>query len=296
MISLDFKFIFPFVVLALLAYLTFVILFCRNRKVNLPPLTKHGLFEIVSSHESGRIIDLVRRSSQELGSVFRVRMPQLRPFIMVTDGALARLILDGDKTRGIPGADKDSIYHRLNAATFDVSNFFTKKTVGEGWERARKAISPSFSNLNIRKKIPLLQTSLSQLCDKLTKYENVAHQFDLQRLITRFIFDFSTIALFGMCFNALDESETDGNKLLCAIDITMREYLHRQLHNPLRKYFLWDKEVRKAFKARKFIETFLNRMVNDYRASMSAEDLKTESSLLAQLVRRQVYLSSIECM
>ena len=282
----NFEYLLPSIALSLTVALTAVLLFLKKKRTNLPPLTKHGLFEVVSVLESGRVLDMIRTSCQELGPVFRIRIPQTRPMIMVNDIALVRLILDGDSTRGIPGADKDEIYHRFEAGMLGVPNLLTKKTYGEGWEWARKAIAPAFSNLNIRKKVPLLHNSLSKLCDMLTKYENTAHQFDLQSLMSRFIFDFNAVALFGMCFDALGDSETDGNKLLRAIDANTKEFLHKQYYNPLRKYFFWDKEVQNAVNARKYIEIFQNRILDDYRASISAEELKTDPSLLGQLVRR----------
>ena len=276
----------PSVLLAVLIALTMAFLLLKKKKINLPPLTKHGVFEVVSCYESGRVLDLVRTSCQKLGPVFRIRMPRFRPMIMVNDIALVRQILDGDNKGGIPGADKTNMYRRFEAGMLGVPNLFTKKTYGEGWEWARKAIAPAFSNLNIRKKIPLLQNSLSKLYDMLTKYENTAIQFDLQSLMVRFIFDFNAVALFGMCFDALGDSETDGNKLLRAIDANTKEFLHKQYYNPLRKYFFWDKEVQNAVNARKYIEIFQKRILDDYRASISAEELKTDPSLLGQLVRR----------
>ena len=287
--SVNFEFLLPAVTLALSAA-TFIFLFLRRRnkylKYNLPPLSKHSFFEVVSSLESGRSLDLVRTCCQELGPVFQIRLAPSTSSIIIADGALARLILDGDNARGIPCADKTKMYRRFEAGMLGVPNIFTKRTHGEGWELSRKTVAPAFSNLNIRKKIPLLHNSLSKLCDMLTKYENTAYQFDLQLLMIRFIFDFNTVALFGMCFDALGDSETDGNKVLRASDANSREYFHRQFYNPLRKYFFWNKEVQKALQARKYLVIFQQRILDDYRASKNAEELKTDPSLLGQLIRR----------
>ena len=120
----------------------------------------------------------------------------------------------------------------------------------------------------------------------LTEYEISVNIFDLQSLFMRFAFDFSTVALFGMCFDALGDSETEGNKFLHEVDINVKEFYQKQFYNPVRKYFFWDKEVQRGLKAREYVELFLMQMLDNYRASMSAEVLKTDSSLLGHSLRR----------
>ena len=287
MIEIDFLYLsMAFIVLFLVS--SVVVLF-RKSKYNLPPLTKNSVFEIVSNLESGLILDIILMNCRELNRVFRIRAPQWHHFFVVTDSTLVRLILEGDKTRGFPAADKDQSYHRLDPGLLGVPNMFTKRTHGEGWEWARRAIAPAFSTLNISKKLPILEKTLSKLCDMLTEYEGTAHQFDIQSLIFRFAFDFSTIALFGMCFDALGDSETDGNKFLDEVEVNLKEYFHKQFYNPLRKYFFWNKEVQRGLKAREYVEFFQKRILDDYRTSMSAEELKTDPSLLGQLIRRCVW-------
>ena len=66
--------------------------------------------------------------------VFRIKAPQLNHFVIVVDSTLSRLILDEDKTRGFPAADKDIIYHRFEPGLLGVPNMITKRTQGEGWE------------------------------------------------------------------------------------------------------------------------------------------------------------------
>ena len=284
--AIDLEFLLPSLTIALVVIIAIIV--SRRTKCNLPPLVKSSLFQIVSDLESGRILDVYLKSSRELCKVFRIRAPQLQHFIIVTDSTLSRLILNGDKTHGYRGADKDIIYHRFEAGMLGVPNMFTKKSQGEGWEWVRKTIAPVFSNLNINKKLPILEKTLSKLCDMLTEYEGTAHQFDIQSLIFRFTFDFSTVALFGMCFDALGDSETEGNKFLHEVSTNAKEYFHKQFCNPLRKYFFWNKEVQRGLKAREYVELFQKNILDTHRTSMSTEELKTDPSLLGQLIRRCV--------
>ena len=273
--------------LVLLASVIFAVILFRKRFCYvLPPIASNSLFDIVANLESGRILEVFLTSCRELCPVFRIRAPQLRHFVVVTDSNLARLILEGDKTRGFPVADKDEMYHRFEPGMLGVPSVFTKMSEGEDWEWARKSIAPIFSNLNIRKKIPILQNTLYKLCEMPKEYENKAIKFDLQLLMFRFTFDFSRVALFGMRFDALGDSETDGSKLLREVEISSKEYFQKQFYNPLRKYFFWNKEVQRGLKAREYVELFQKRILDDYRASMSGEDLKTDPSLLGQLIRR----------
>jgi len=209
---------------------------------------------------------------------------------VVTDASLARLVFEGDKNRGISGADKDQIYHRLDAGMLGVHNLFTKRTHGEGWEWARKAIAPAFSNLNVNSKIPILQEALSKVFHILDEYDSRAHQFDIHNFMTKFILDFTTISLFGISFDALGGEETLGNKFIHEIEILIKEYYQKQFHNPFRKYMFWNKEVQRGAKAKEFIETFFKKMLDDYRSSKTAEDIKTDTSLFGQMVRRYAYL------
>ena len=278
----------PFQLLALIFVIsaTLLLIFLKKSNVSLPPLAENSLYDILSNLESGRILDIILVKCRALNPVFRIRAPQLHHFIIVTDSTLARQILDGDKTLGFPGADKDYMYHRFDPGMLGVPNMFTKRSQGEGWEWARKAVAPTFSHLNIQKKVPILRKTLSKLCDMLIQYETTTYLFDLHSLMLRFTFDFSTVAMFGMCFDALGDSKTDGNKFLHEVEIVTKEYFQKQFHNPLRKFFFWNKDVQRGLKAREYVELFQKRILDDYRASISADELKTDPSLIAQLLRR----------
>eukprot|EP01041_Mallomonas_annulata_P016441 gene16441-34309_t len=119
----------------------------------------HSAFEILSPRALEYLLGLVK----EYGKVFRMVLP-LEEFVVVTDPALARLILEGDIKKSIKGSDKGLIYRRFNALTCGHQSVFTKLTEGEGWEVARKGLAPSFSMANINKRFDSLQNKVNEFC------------------------------------------------------------------------------------------------------------------------------------
>lgn len=89
----------------------------RKGSLPLPPRCGPGMLATVSKLST--ITDLsslefIRNVSREVtgigrttnGAVFRLNMPQIKPFIVTTDHKLARLVLEGNSREKIPEGEK----------------------------------------------------------------------------------------------------------------------------------------------------------------------------------------------
>ena len=122
----------------------------RTRKY--PPVLNESLFSIVAKLQAGMpIIWTYKKAYEQLGPIFRIRMPELGWHYVVAEPKLAKLILEGDKT--CKGADKNNYYKSFDSISFGYSSVFTKFTHGDGWDWARKGIAPGFSQMNFQKNI-----------------------------------------------------------------------------------------------------------------------------------------------
>ena len=271
------------VVSAILIIVTF--LFRQRLKRNsLPPLSRNIKF---SNFFDGSIIRIIFEESRNIGLVFRFQLPFLpNHFFIVTDACLARKILEGDKSKGYLPGDRSDRLKRLNKLFFGCPSVLTKKTFGEGWDWARKAIAPEFSMANISKSIPKLHTNLGKLEQVMNKFCDDEKPFDIAKLMMQFTLDFILAAVFNLSYNPMQCSDSIGNTLLKEIEYAVREYGLKQFMNPLRKYMFWDKEVVRAKNALKVIEAYVKNLIAEYKSSKTDDEIKTDDSLLGRLLRR----------
>ena len=271
--------------LFILVLVSITLVFRRaSKKYRLPPFTSDiGLSNFID----GSVIRLIYTVSQKIGLVFRIRIPfLLSHYIIVNDENLARKILEGDKSIGLLPGDRTSRIQRINKLFFGCPTLFTRKTRGEGWDWARKAIAPEFSMANISKSILKLHVNLGKLEGVIYQRCEEGKPFDIAKLMTQFTFNFILAALFNLKNNHTEYNDSIGNALLDEIEDAVQEYGIKQHMNPLRGYMFWDKEVIRAKNALKVIEAYIKNLIFEYKSSKTDDEIKTDDSLLGRLLRR----------
>ena len=264
---------------------TFLIYLWISKRTKLPPYCP--LFS-TSKFVDGTVIRLLYEMSQNTGLVYRIRTPFYirHPLVVVTDGNLARKILEGDKSSGFLPGERTSRYKRLNKLLLGCNTVITKNTIGEGWEWARKAIAPEFSMANISKSIPKLHINLGKLEQIMQKHCEEGKPFDISKLMMQFTLDFILAALFKLNYDTMQNNDSIGNTLLREIEYAAREYGLKQYANIWRGYMFWDKEVIRAKNALKVIEAYIKNLIFEYKSSKTDDEIKTDDSLLGRLLRR----------
>ena len=122
---------------------------------------------------------------------------------------------------------------------------------------------------------------------------------DVSSWMIRVTIDFLAKSMFHVDFDTLhhhsvengtsekrDGVSSDGHRLVKQLAIAVREYTLNQTLNPLRKYMFWNKEVSDAYQAAKEVESIGLKVLNKYREEHSAEDLKSDNTIIAHLLTR----------
>lgn len=102
----------------------------KNRS-KLPPIASITYKGVNKCLAEGNLHRYILRTVAELGLVFRLEeeMSFTHHFV-ICDSALARLILEGDKTTS-PGEKRNDLKN-INKVTLDTPSIFSKQTHGEG--------------------------------------------------------------------------------------------------------------------------------------------------------------------
>ena len=153
-----------------------------NRR--LPPITKEGTFETVKLFANGKYVpQFYFEKMRELGSVYRLRMPDMVSWVVVCDPAFARTILMEED-------EKPKLYKRMNGVTNGISTMFTKKTHGENWAEIRKCLAPSFSMINICTTLPKMFEKIDELKKIFRQHEKNGSTFEVSNITKKLTMDF----------------------------------------------------------------------------------------------------------
>ena len=132
-----------FIVALLLFVLVLSILYLNDLLMNgshrYPPMARMTNQDVTKYTVNGTIHRYFLQKATELGPVFRV--PQeliMEAHYICCDSALARIVLEGDKSLNIPPGIKREQVKILNKLTLDTPNILTKQTHGEGYVHAYK--------------------------------------------------------------------------------------------------------------------------------------------------------------
>ena len=250
----------------------------------------------------------------ENGPVYRLPISTWAPIIIVHDPTVARIIMEGDPAHGIIESEKSPRYSTIEKMTVGVPTMLTKKTFTGNWEATRKAVAPSFSMINLCKALPELQVKLNQFNDILDRHIAQGKQLiDLSSWMIRITIDFLSTSMFDTDFHTLEklssengliddaddnssstETESDGQVFIRNVRIVAREFVMKGALAPMRKYKFWDKQimhdVKEADLACRAIAKISEKVLNNYRNKYTKEELETDKSILAHLIRRYVIM------
>ena len=278
----------------------FLFHFNQKRKM-LPPMIKYPFMVFFNEFLRGQNHRFQLKMTREHGLIYRLPIPSLFPTVAlaVSDPALARLILEGDATH--PETEKSFRYKGLDGVSNGVSTMVTKRTHGTGWDSSRKAVAPSFANINLYRLLPQLQTKLNQLKSILDAHVDQEKNFnDLSSWMVRLTIDFLAKTMFDVDFGTLnlysmkngtsqesfESNFPDGQGYVELLMMVTKEITLNQSLNPTRKYMFWNKEVIAANKGAQEIQSIGLKVLNKYRQEHSAKDLEEDKSIIAHLLRR----------
>lgn len=71
-------------------------------------------------------------------TVFQLNMPEWHPFVIVADPKLARLLIEGDKSKGFYPAEKTHHYKQITAMNGGFNMMASRYTDNDGWAATRK--------------------------------------------------------------------------------------------------------------------------------------------------------------
>jgi hypothetical protein len=108
-------------------------LFLKPRSESLPPLAEVPFRKIAKDYIEGTFHRSFVETASEIGLVFEIQTPfQMVHHFMICDSSLARVVLEGDRSRHIPPGIKRSTIKCFDKLTMNTPNILTKQTHGEG--------------------------------------------------------------------------------------------------------------------------------------------------------------------
>ena len=265
---------------ASLAASAYLVVKWRNNK--LPPINKVSLLQTIEVMSSSQAPDFLMEKSKELGTVFRLNMPDIAPWIIVCESSLARKILEEHD-------EKNWFYKQLSGLGYGRLGIFAKNTYGEGWEWARKGVAASFSMKNLALTLPRLHKKLDDVISLLNQFAADKKEFPCGLVGIDLILDFLMTSMFETDLRTIHD-ESEGKLFEHKCSAMMKEFGMKQPLNPLRRYMFWDKEVQQAKQYRDEVYSFLFSLIQKYRETHTPEETASDTSIMGALMRRFSYL------
>ena len=254
----------------------YVVVKWRNSK--LPPMNKESLLQTITVMSSSQAPDFLMDKSKELGTVFRLNMPDISPWIIVCESSLARKILEEHD-------EKNWFYKQLTGLGYGRLGIFSKNTHGDGWEWARKGVATSFSVKNLSLTLPRLHKTLDDVMGLLDGFAAMKKEFSCELIGIDLTLDFLMTSMFDTDLRTIHD-ESEGKIFEHKCNALMKEYGMKQPLNPLRRFMFWDKEVQQAKKYRDEVYKFLFSMIQRYRETHTPEETANDTSIFGGLMRR----------
>jgi hypothetical protein len=254
---------------------------------NLPPKTKHGLFEVISNLSSIHGPDFILQCMKDTGPVFRLSFPAINiPFIIVCDPGLARKIYEEEN-------EKPPMYKRGDGLTSGVSNIVSKSTHVSDHHMVRKSLAPSFSLTNITSCLPTLHEKIDLLKKIFLQYEKDDISFNVSEILPRLVMDMLCSAMFNIDYRTLEIEGGDGRLLMEDLHIAIKENLQNRLVNPFRIFMFWDREYRQGDQAALRLYQSQKKLLDNFRANHTSEEIENSGTIMAHLIKTP-YKSEIE--
>lgn len=244
----------------------------------LPPYMKENMYQTVCRFMDGTIPDVILKNMREIGPVFRLNLPEQAHFIVISDPSIARFILETEP-------EKPVTYSRFNKVSFGLDTMFSKRTHDNSWHFARKGAAPAFSMKNIKSTIPCLESKIETFCSVLNDYSDKQHSFDIADFAVYFTMEYLMESMFGLNIKCFGKDGKEGQDILKDLSVAVKEYALLQAFNPLRFLMFWDSHLQEAALATNRTHGLCQRILNEYRAKMSPDQIATDSSILGHLIR-----------
>ena len=153
-------------------------------KRRLPPQADDGIFDAMRTLMDSRgAPDFFLNRMNEIGPVYRLRMPDFSNWVVICDPSLARQILTEE-------VEKPELVKRVAGVTNGIRNIFSEPTHGKYWKVARKGIASSFSIKNILLSLPMMNEKIDQLKEYFLQQEREQATFNLSTIILQLTMDF----------------------------------------------------------------------------------------------------------
>ena len=221
-------FIAPAVVISCIIVLATIFVSNKKTRKPLPPMIKDDFFKFAKEQRGPHRPQYINRCSRELNAtVFRLPVPHLNPLIIVASPTLARIIMEGDKSKGIVECEKSSFYVPAQKLFDMAPSFLFSKTDTERWRQGRKGVAPAFSTANIFRQFPSIIKGVNQFHDILSKHAAEGKPVeDLAAWFNKLIFDILGSGMFQVEFKLL----TGGIIYLHFYSI---QFIHRSPHHSI---------------------------------------------------------------
>jgi len=256
---------------------------------NLPPMVEDSIGYTLAQMSSSRSPFFMEEMLHKYGHIYRLFMPIWDPWYVICDPKLARIILEGDKSKEVAGADKAlHIYQRHAATTDNILSMFIKSTFDKSYEIVRKGTAPSFSKNNIIKRKSHLHYVASEFCHIVGQHaDNNIILNNVETWCLKLTMDFITSSMFGKNFNSLNgHIEDDIALFINEIDFVLKEVALKQFMNPLRQYMFWLPDVIRQKQLSKCFMNMAKRLMNEYREKIAKREIERDSApLLDRLIR-----------
>eukprot|EP00961_Rhodomonas_salina_P034121 459027-Rhodomonas_salina.1 len=246
------------------------------RRRRLPPLCPASLVTTISQMgEKGKPPAFLERMRREVGtSVFRLPFPQWDYFVVVADADVARTILNQQKS------EKTWLYQAMNAIHGGVGSVFTKFTFNDGWDWARKGSAHAFTAARVTASLQLSAQHLAKLDHYLLDCAARGLSFPVADVMVHLTLDMiATSGFGGFPMDALQiqgqERNSEGRQFLHELELALVEFIMKQAYNPVRKFQVWDSELRRANQSSKFLMDQAQRILD----FMSGPDVSWDTIL-----------------
>jgi cytochrome P450 len=196
--------------------------------------------------------------AKKIGFVYRIRIPDPEHFTFVVgDPVLAReILMDATATKPF------RVYGSAEAIT-GASNLFSSN--GERWRHARKSIAPAFSTSHIKRMNQVCSSKVeSWIQNRLNVFIDNDQAFDpAQEMIG--------LTLSIICESAFEYEmkQDEATFFVQELNEALREFMLRQLHNPLRKLrlvqWLYHGQIQRAKQAAKNVQAVAQKILETYR-------------------------------
>ena len=259
-----------------------VYFYLRNKRKNYPPSNPESIGETLAIFTGTQLPQHFQRWTKEIGPVFIANIPELAPVVIITDVAIAKLLLEGDKSQKIRQGEKLNLVKRM--IPNDIPTLFSRYTYGEKWEVYRKFIAPAFSYANLYKFLPVLYKSLDSYIDILRQKEKDNEAINPLDVFPYLFFDAVGIGMFHRDMHVMQEGSI-GRTLYNELSVWLEEFALRRIFNPFRKYLPRDANGRRGYQAYETILSICRTILHDYRSTHTTEEIAKDSSILSYIVR-----------